>query len=145
MSVDYSQLEAFKKNVEKYKNEQVDQFMISCSKELAARLLTKVVKRTPVDSGYLRRGWTAGTKQSPPKYVDSLTIVRNGRSYEITISNSVEYSVYIEYGHRVKKKDGWGWVEGHRMLSIPVDEIKASSQEILEKKLQKFMKEVFRN
>lgn len=161
MSVDYSQLEAFKKNVEKYKNEQVDQFIVSCSKRLAAELLAEVVKRTPVGDysgeeydckqkistgnfhhkghkaaktgGTLRRSWSIGK------------IRRTGKTYEIDVINPIEYATYIEYGHRVKKKDGWGWAEEHRMLSVSVEVIEEAKQEILEKKLQKFLKEVFRD
>ena len=47
----------------------VEEFINACAKELAARLLSKVIKRTPVGQypsgsgkvgGTLRRGWTAG-------------------------------------------------------------------------------------
>lgn len=50
----------------------VDDFIVSLSKEVAARLLSKVISRTPVGQykkgsgkvgGTLRRGWTAGKKE----------------------------------------------------------------------------------
>lgn len=50
----------------------LDKFMENCAKELAARLLAKVIKRTPVGQyenstgkvgGTLRRGWTTGSEK----------------------------------------------------------------------------------
>lgn len=140
MSADYRQLEEFKRKLQELERSQIDEFMDSCCKELAARLLAKVIRRTPVDSGYLRRGWTAGRNQNAKAYVNSLSVTNHGSTYEITISNPVEYCPYVEYGHRTR---GSGWVDGKFMLTISSDEIKASSQEILTKKLRKFMKEVF--
>lgn len=47
--VDYSELEAFRNKVEKeLSGDQLRLFIESCAKELAARLLAKVIKRTPV-------------------------------------------------------------------------------------------------
>lgn len=47
--VDYKQLEAFRDKLQKQLNpSQIDFFLEQCAKELAARLLAKVIKRTPV-------------------------------------------------------------------------------------------------
>ena len=48
--VDFTDLTKFRENIEKSlgDEEQIQQFIESCAKELAARLLAKVVKRTPV-------------------------------------------------------------------------------------------------
>lgn len=47
--VDYKQLEAFRDKLQKQLNpSQIDLFLEQCAKELAARLLAKVIKRTPV-------------------------------------------------------------------------------------------------
>lgn len=48
MSANYRQLTEFQRNIERLNNEQKEQFLQSCCKELAARLLAKVIKRTPV-------------------------------------------------------------------------------------------------
>ena len=68
--VDFRQLEEFTKKVEEnLGDDQMDLFIKACAKELAARLLTKVIRRTPVGDyskavgvdkvgGTLRRGWT---------------------------------------------------------------------------------------
>ena len=47
--LDYRELEKLKEQIEKVGNvERSNQFLESCAKELAARLLAKVIKRTPV-------------------------------------------------------------------------------------------------
>lgn len=48
MSADYKQLTAFQNKIEKLNEEQKEEFLQECCKELAARLLAKVIKRTPV-------------------------------------------------------------------------------------------------
>lgn len=92
VSVDLRQLEQFEKQLEQLANTEARDFMASCVKELAARLLTKVIPLTPVgdyhkeitytpkkgkyagqtrtkrinpsgkQGGTLRRGWTALTQ-----------------------------------------------------------------------------------
>lgn len=66
--VDYKQLERLRDELEKFQKVDIDKFCRDMAKELAARLLAKVVKRTPVGvyesgsgkvGGTLRRGWTA--------------------------------------------------------------------------------------
>ena len=58
MGADFKQLTEFTKNIERLNDSQKEEFLESCCKELAARLLAKVIKRTPLDTGTLRRGWT---------------------------------------------------------------------------------------
>ena len=87
LKVDIKQLEKFRDDLEQLQENQVQQFLESCAKELAARLLAKVIKRTPTgvydkpvnfitkdgkqvsftphtgkSGGTLRRGWTAKTE-----------------------------------------------------------------------------------
>lgn len=141
MSADYKQLADFQKKIEKLNEQQKEEFLQSCCKELAARLLAKVIKRTPSDSGTLRRGWTAGKKQNAAAYANSLEIKKIGNKYYIDIINPTDYASYVEYGHRTK--DHKGWVEGHHMLTISEAELNSMSDAILQKKLNKFMKDVF--
>lgn len=126
-----------------------DEMLESCAKELAARLLRLVVKRTPVgdysgDSytcasgeqhkghkvpgkvgGTLRRSWTIGE------------IRKEGNVYKIDIINPVEYASYVEYGHRTPNHKGW--VKGHFMMTISEQEIQQASPRILENKIKKFL------
>ncbi|MBS6062635.1 MAG: HK97 gp10 family phage protein [Peptostreptococcaceae bacterium] len=150
-NVNYAQLDAFRQHVKQsLTSDQVDLFMESCAKELAARLLAKVIKRTPVrkpedcppgvKGGTLRRGWTAG--QNAKSYVDSLHVNHYGGVYVIEIKNPVEYASYVEFGHR--KRNHSDWVEGKFMLTISEQEIQANSSKILESKLKKKLGECFK-
>lgn len=67
VKVDIKGLEEFQKRFEKVSGSLQDEFLRGCAAELAARLLRKVIKRTPVGEygegsgkvgGTLRRGWT---------------------------------------------------------------------------------------
>ena len=169
VKMDYDELKKLKEQIMIFGDPtQIDQFLISCSKELAARLLAKVIKRTPVHDyskdrhvhfvtkdgqvvdfeanigktgGTLRRGWTGGNKSNATAYANSLTVNKVGTDYVIEIVNPVEYASYVEFGHRTANHKGW--VEGQFMLTISEDEIRRSAPRILEKKLEKYLKECF--
>ena len=150
--VDFSDLENFRKNIEKnLTGNQVDLFIESCAKELAARLLAKVIKRTPVGQypnssgkkgGTLRRGWTNGQNQAASAYASGLNVNHFGNVYVIEIINPVEYASYVEFGHRTRNHEGW--VEGKFMLTISEQEIESDAPRILENKLKKKLGECFR-
>ena len=167
--VDFRDLDNFRKKIEEnLGGNQIDSFIESCAKELAARLLAKVVKRTPVGDysgdphscvtpngtinhkgskvpgkvgGTLRRGWTAGKTQAAHAYASSLKVNRSGDTYTIEIVNPVEYASYVEFGHRTRNHEGW--VEGHFMLTISEQEIERDAPRVLENKLKKKLGEVF--
>ena len=126
-----------------------DEMLESCAKELAARLLRLVVKRTPVgdysgDSytcvsgeqhkghkvqgktgGTLRRGWTIGE------------IRKEGNVYKVDIINPVEYASYVEYGHRTANHSGW--VKGQFMMTISEQELQKIAPKVLENKIKKYL------
>ena len=126
-----------------------DVFVESCAKELAARLLRMVVKRTPVGDysgdtytcasgqphkghkvpgktgGTLRRGWTIGE------------IRKEGNLYKIDIVNPVEYASYVEYGHRTANHKGW--VKGHFMMTISEQELSKIAPKVLENRIKKYL------
>lgn len=150
--VDFSDLIRFRDNLEKhFSQSQIDIFIDSCAKELAARLLAKVIKRTPVGEypkssgkkgGTLRRGWTGEKSGGASAYANSLKVHHFGDSYVIEIINPVEYAPYVEYGHRTR--GGNGWVEGKFMLTISEQEVKRDAPRILENKLKKKLGECFK-
>lgn len=94
--INLDELKALKENVEKL---DTDVICLACAKELTARLLAKVVKRTPVGQyphrvgGNLRRGWTGGVQKSVMEYAEGMHISRNGANYNIEIVNPVEYAL----------------------------------------------------
>lgn len=143
--IDCKQLEQLRDSLEAMARNS-DDFFEAASREIAARLLAKVIKRTPVGTyhsnsgkvgGTLRRGWTAGTNQAATSYADSLTVHHFGDTYVIEIINPVEYASYVEFGHRTA--NGTGWVEGKYMLTLSEQEIRQSAPGILEAKLKKWL------
>jgi hypothetical protein len=150
--VDFRDLENFRDNIEKTLSDtQVDLFIESCAKELAARLLAKVIKRTPVGQypsssgkkgGTLRRGWTGEKSQDATAYAGSLKVNHFGGVYVIEIINPVEYASYVEFGHRTRNHEGW--VEGKFMLTISEQEIERDAPRILENKLKKKLEGCFK-
>lgn len=121
-------------------------FVESCAKELAARLLRIVVKRTPVGKykkgsgkkgGTLRRGWTGEKNASAKGYAESLKVNHFGDTYVIEIVNPVEYAAYVEYGHRTANHQGW--VPGVFMMTISEQELESIAPRVLENKLKKYL------
>jgi len=117
------------------KAKQVDQFIIELIKELAARLLAKVKRRTPVGvypkgagkmGGTLRRGWTIGG------------VRKTNGGYEISVINPVLYASYVEFGHRTR--GGNGWVMGQFMLTISENELNDELAYMIQNKLDQFLK-----
>jgi hypothetical protein len=139
---------------------EIDAFCRMVAKELAARLLAQVTKRTPVGEypkstgkkgGTLRRGWTAQTEDEAASgsgkgkavaaYANALPITKSGNVYEIEIINPVHYASYVEFGHRTRGGDGW--VKGRFMLTLSEKEVQRQSAKVVEAKLQKYLREVF--
>lgn len=155
---DFKQLKQIQSKLDKLQSGDIDAFCAECAKELAARLLAKVIKRTPVGQyksgsgkvgGTLRRGWTAttesdaesGGRSNAKQYVQSLTVTKTGNVYQVEIINPVNYSSYVEFGHRTR--GGRGWVNGRFMLTISEGEIDSQAPGILEKKLMKYLGDAF--
>lgn len=149
-------LKKLQKQLNQIQPNDVGIFIEQCAKELAARLLAKVIKRTPVGhypassgktGGTLRRGWTAksheeaasGGKSDAKAYADSLEIKKVGNMYVTEIVNPVEYASYVEFGHRTANRKGW--VEGRFMLTISEQEIQNIAPNVLEAKVKKFLGE----
>lgn len=118
-SVDFEQLKRLQKRLEKLEKQDRTKMCEETVKELAARMLAKLIKKTPVGvysgevytciggkthksnkvegktGGTLRRGWTVGD------------VIKTGDSYCIELINPVEYASYVNSGHRTKGHKGW--------------------------------------
>ena len=143
---DIKGLENFKKRLQKIEKEEATRFFEELSREIAARLLAKVIKRTPVKMGTLRRGWTGGG--AAKAFAGALDVKRSGKSYTVVISNNVEYASYVEYGHRqtpgrfveeIGKRLVKDWVEGKFMLTLSEHELEGQVGQIIEKKLSAWL------
>lgn len=135
--VNFQQLERLQRKMQKLERANFDQFCEEVAKELAARLLGKVVRRTPVGQyddgrvgGTLRRGWT----------IDA-NVTKRGHVYEIEVFNPVDYSQYVEFGHRTRNHQGW--VNGRFMMTISADEVELQAPNIVENKLKRLLGDAF--
>lgn len=158
--VNFKQLQKLQKRMQKLEKVQFEKFCEDAAKELAARLLAKVIKRTPVGDyddgtvgGTLRRGWTAnshreaelssafGGGSGAKKFADSMVVKKVGNNYEIEVINPVEYASYVEFGHRTRNHQGW--VPGRFMMTISAQEVENLAPKLIEKKLMKLLGEAF--
>jgi len=134
--VDFRQFTKLTKLFERFEKKELQEFSVKLIKDLAARLLAKVVERTPAISGHLRLGWTIGN------------VSKEGNTYSVEVINTVAYALYVEKGHRIMGGEGRRemvrWREGVFMLKISEDELKKDIERIVENKLSKFIKEHFR-
>lgn len=151
----FADMKKLQKQLNKIQQGNAEVFVDACAKELAVRLLEKVIGRTPVGQypassdkdGTLRRGWTSktheeaasGGKVSAKAYVDSLKIHYFGNILVIEIANPVEYASDVEYGYRTA--DHKGWVKGQFMLTTSEQEIQNIAPKVLEAKIKKFLME----
>ncbi len=150
--------------------QQLEAFFRDCAKALAARLLQRVIKRTPVEEnrsytviqngqprtyhvkgGALRRGWTAGGS-SADAWASSAKVVKKGNTYEVTVSNPVEYAPYVEYGHRQQpgryvpalgKRLKKAWVPGKFMLTLSTQEVEKLTPALMSQMINEFLNKVF--
>ncbi|MCI8363398.1 MAG: HK97 gp10 family phage protein [Eubacterium sp.] len=142
---------------------QIDTFCRKAARDLAARLLRRVVSRTPVgdysktyelteegdlvepggQGGELRRAWLRD---------NTLEVSCIGGVYRVEVKNPKEYASYVEYGHRqepgryvpaIAKQLKNSWVEGKFMLTKSEEEIRRTAPKFLEKELEKWLREVF--
>lgn len=145
-----------------------DEFMEKCIIELALRLYSKVVKRTPVgdydiyveviakrDSKNHKKGDKYMKAKSTGKMGGTLRrgwsispITKEGNTFKVQVFNPIEYATYVEYGHRQEpgryvpalgKQLKQGWVKGQFMMTISAQELEKITPQVIEKKLRKYM------
>jgi len=144
--INLNDLRKFQKSLLKMTKSELQQWNEAAVKELAARLLAKAGKRTPVykkipndanahTGGTLRRGWTIGE------------VKKVGNEYTIEVFNPVHYAEYVEFGHRGVYVPELGkvmhknthWTEGQFMLTMSEQELQLEAPKIMMNKLKTFM------
>ena len=139
ISMDTTELRQFK---EKLENINTDSLLKEIAGELAARLLRKVKrgKRTPVDTGELRRNWQVSRIRLFEKFC------------VVEVYNATEYAEYVEFGHRqtpgryvpaIGKRLKKAWVPGKFMLTLSTKELENMKDRIIRQKVEAWLKEVF--
>lgn len=124
---DFREFEKLKRNYEKL-GQNLDTFLREFLLEMALRAERTIKKRTPVDTGELRRNWQVGE------------VIRVGDKLIVEIINETEYASFVEYGHRTGK-DRRKWVEGRFMMTISMQEIERELPRYLERRVAKWLKE----
>lgn len=140
----------------------LDGFCTQMADQLAAELLRKCIKRTPVSrsvtkadqaiarkakqqvltlhhGGTLKRNWRAGT------------VHREGGTWVVEVSNATLYASYVEYGHRqepgrfvpaIGKRLKKSWVPGKFMMTISAQEVQNGMEAKIERALTKYMEQM---
>lgn len=131
LKTDISELKKLRDKIKKFSHEEKKKLCENIAEETATVLLRRVKQKTPVDTGNLRRNWNISSQPLP-----------NG--YESTVYNQTEYAPYVEYGHRVKKKSGFGWVKGQYMLTKSEFETSKLYTKIVDKNVDKSLGALFK-
>lgn len=123
----------------------IERFMRDFLLEMAHRAERKIKKRTPVNTGHLRKNWQVGM------------VERHGNALVVEIYNPVEYASFVEYGFRAHWVPGYwkgksfvydpnaqtgmyvgpkgGWVPGRFMATISMQEIERELPRYLERRV----------
>ena len=134
--VDYRQLQRMQRKIQRL-GQDYEKFLESMTKEVAARLLRKVILRTPV--GVYEDGRTGGTLRGA--WTIDATVKKVGNTYQIEVFNPTEYAMWVEFGHRTSNHQGW--INGRFMMTISADEIDQQAPAIIERKLTRMLREAF--
>jgi len=126
---DYKEFEAFANNVKNMQKD-FDSFLQDLMVETLERIVGKAKLKTPVDTGALRAAWQIGD------------IRRVGNTIVGEVLNGMEYSTFVEYGHRlVSGGVEIGWVEGRFMLTLAIDEVQQRFERQFNSDFIKFCKD----
>ena len=124
MSFDYKEFEKF---VDTYKKAAIEfdkflnKFLIKC----ALDALGKTKKRTPVDTGGLKRNWFI------------TRVMKKGDELVVWLYNSQDYASFVEYGHTDRSRTNW--VEGYFMATTSIEEVQRKIPQRFEREFEKFM------
>lgn len=157
---DFRGMEQLAKDLEKLAKNK-DKLFQGAAKELAARLLSLVIDNTePGDypkgsgmvGGTLRRGWTSKTheeafsnrKNEPSAkdiqdFLSTIKISNEGNAYTIQVVDPVKYASYVESGHRTVNHKNW--VKGKFMMRESVEDLQRIAPQMLEDKIERFLRE----
>lgn len=121
-SFEFSEIERLAKTFKTALDQRIiDRWIREFLLEMAFRAERKIKRRTPEDSGELRRNWQVGR------------VEKQGNAYEVEIYNNTEYAGYVEFGHRAGR-NSTRWVEGRFMMTISMKEIERELPRFIERK-----------
>lgn len=144
IKIDTKELDAFADKLKKAATQTQEQVVDKALKNLASEVLRRAIKQTPRDTSNLARRWTdhdtpvdqMAKNVSQISWLNKAPIVQNGKDRTITISNSAEYGVYVEYGHRIN--NGRGWVPGSFMLTRALQDVDKMKDQMIADVINKY-------
>lgn len=151
VKVDLRELKAFAQRIEALNGQRREQFFETSARKMAGNLLAVVIPATPVGSaGTLQRGWTGDAGATA--HSAQRTVQRAGKGYSITVTNSVPYASFVEYGHHqtpgrfvpaIGKPLEADWVDGKFFLRTSEGQLEAAAPAILEPIFNAYLRQVF--
>lgn len=132
---DFSELLRFGENLQNtYRFETA---LMTATQNIARVLHQYLLVQTPVDTGNLRKMWSAGENLA-------FTVNEVNGAYEVTLINLAQnekgerYGRWVNDGH--KKPDGEGWVMGRFFVERSILQTDARVENIIYKELEKWWK-----
>lgn len=126
---EYDDVMRFQANLERLQGRELDALVRRICNKIAETLVSDVKKNTPVVTGNLRRSW----QQS--------AVTKSGAHWAVTVYNTADYAIYVEYGHRTR--DHKKWVEGRFMLTNAKKRIDKKARIIISEEVKKKLGEMF--
>lgn len=127
MGADFNELENYVKNFRKMSIE-FNKFLFDFLTKNALEALAKTKKRTPVDTGELRRNW------------EITRVIKRGDELLVYLYNGKDYASYVEEGHATRNREGW--VEGYYMATISIEEVERNIPKRFDREFIIFMAEL---
>ena len=133
VSFDFSELNKFVKNVTNPYH--LETAFMTATQNIARVLHQHLLEQTPIDTGNLRKMWSAG---------DNLmfTVEKTVNGFEVTLVNTAQnqkgekYGGWVNDGHRTP--NGTGWVMGRFFVENSIDLTYPKVEQIIMKELEKW-------
>ena len=122
------------KALSRFNKEVYETAIMTATKEIAQELHEALLRNTPVDTGNLRKMWSAG---------DNLlfTVERVADGFQVTLINEAQdgkgfmYGKAVNYGHKTKSG---GWVAGRFFVEASEAQTEPKCYDIVRKNLKKY-------
>lgn len=131
VDIDITEFTNFSRRLADY--ERFETALMTATQEIARVLHKELLKRSPVDTGNLRKMWSAGNNLM--FYVE-----RKGNGYEVTLVNEAmnsdgyKYPWVVNYGYNSSK----GWVMGQFFVENSVLATEKVAEKYIRKELTKW-------
>ena len=126
---EYDDVMRFRANLERFQGRELDALVRRICNKIAETLVSDVKKNTPVVTGNLRRSWQLSA------------VTKSGAHWAVTVYNSADYAIYVEYGHRTRNHKSW--VEGQFMLTNAKKRLDRKARIIIAEEVKKKLGEMF--